>query len=567
MSNQADVVPNEKSKPRRSPLSSKKLWAFRLIAICFPLLLIIVFEFLLRLLHVGTDLHLVQKIESQGSDVTHRLNPSIELAYYPMEVSGPEPRPFTLPKPIKTFRVVCLGGSTVIGFPYGSELAFPRQIEVLLSLQNPEIEFEVLNAGVTSMNSFVVADLAEEAIVCDPDLLIVHTGHNEFYGPGGPASAVGNLSPNWKSLINVLRRSRTGQLLSKVKPIISDEENLLDALPIQFDIPLESETVRQAEQNLRLNLNRVVETALTANVPLVLSSVSSNLRDQSPMRPFGEIADQSIRAEWEQFVSAGETELLVGNYESALKSLNQAADFYADHARLKFRVAQCLQGLGRNEEARVAYRKARDLDGCRFRAPSSFRQLTENVVKEQDDELVTFVDIAEFLNTKSHPAGPGYDYYLEHVHYLYQGHFELALAFAKHIQTEVLKKKWESEAVPDLEEMKSLTGYISEDDLAAFSLSIEVLKTAPFRECLDLERHFKHLIAEIAGVYGQLSEDRQRIFADMPMEMVGDQLIRNLAASHLTQGDREFAEDLLELKVIRVKDLKAEEISPVQTSD
>lgn len=567
MSNQADVVLNEKLKPRRRPLSRKKLWTFRFFAICFPLILILVLEFALRLFQVGTDLHLVQKVESQGSEFTHRLNPSIELAYYPMEVSGPEPRAFTLPKPEKVFRIVCQGGSTVIGFPYASELAFPRQIEVLLSLQNPEIEFEVLNAGVTSMNSFVVADLTEEALECDPDLLIVHTGHNEFYGPGGPASAVGNLSPNSKSLLNVLRRSRTGQLLSKVKPIVSDEENLLDALPTQFEIPLESESVRQAKQNLLHNLNRIVKTALEAKVPLVLSNVSSNLRDQSPMRPLDEIADQAKRVEWEQLVSAGEAELLLGNYESALDSLNQAANLSADHSRLKFREAQCLQGLGRNEEARITYRIARDLDGCRFRAPSSFRQLIENVAEEQDNELVTFVNIVEILNSKSHLAGPGYDFYLEHVHYNYAGHFELALAFAEHIQTEVLEKKWKADAIPNLEEMKSLTGYILEDDLAAYSLSIEVLKTAPFQECIDLGRHFEHLIARITGVYGQLSEDRQRVFADMPMEMVGDQLIQNLAASHLTQGDRKFAEELFERKELRIKGLKTEENQFDKTAD
>ena len=558
MSEQTEVASDEKTKPHQRSLSRKKLWAFRFIALCFPLLLILILEFSLYFLNVGTDLQLVQKVESQGNKFTHRLNPSIELAYYPMEVSGPEPRPFILPKPDKVFRIVCLGGSTVIGFPYSSELAFPRQIEVLLRQQNPDIEFEVLNAGVTSMNSFVVADLAEEAIDCEPDLLIVHTGHNEFYGPGGPASAIGEISPKWKSTVDVLRRSRLGQLLSKIKPTVSEQENLLDALPVQFEIPLESETVRQAEKNLKGNLNRIVQTALRAKVPLVLSSVSSNLRDQSPMRAFWAYADQTDRAEWEQFVSKGETEFLLGNYAAALEVFKQAANISADHARLQFRQAQCLQGLGRNELAKVTYMKARDLDGCRFRATSSFVDLTKDVVNKQNSEQVTFVDIAEILESKAHPAGPGYDFYLEHVHYLYRGHFELALAFAEHIQTEILNQEWKTEAVPSLEEMKILTGYIPEDDLAAYSLSLEVLKTVPFRECLDLERHYEHLIAEIAENYGQLSEDRKRVFADMPMEMVGDSLLENLATRHLSSGDREFAELLLERRTLRVKDLKAD---------
>ena len=40
------------------------------------------------------------------------------------------------------FPVVFLGESTVIGFPYAPEIAFPRQVEVQLQQQNPDLKFE-----------------------------------------------------------------------------------------------------------------------------------------------------------------------------------------------------------------------------------------------------------------------------------------------------------------------------------------------------------------------------------------------------------------------------------------
>ena len=46
----------------------------------------------------------------------------------------------------------------------------------------PEREVEVVNLGITSIASFAVAQVVEDALVLSPDLVVVYTGHNEFYG-------------------------------------------------------------------------------------------------------------------------------------------------------------------------------------------------------------------------------------------------------------------------------------------------------------------------------------------------------------------------------------------------
>ena len=46
----------------------------------------------------------------------------------------------------------------------------------------PEREVEVVNLGITSIASFAVAQVVEDALALSPDLVVVYTGHNEFYG-------------------------------------------------------------------------------------------------------------------------------------------------------------------------------------------------------------------------------------------------------------------------------------------------------------------------------------------------------------------------------------------------
>ena len=111
------------------------------------------------------------------------------MAYFDQrQLAGPDPRPFQLPPPDETFRIVFVGASTVEGFPYYTELAFPRQVELLLQQQLPNRRIEVLNAAIVGINSFALADFVPRALRCEPDLVVLYAGHNEFYGPGGVGS-------------------------------------------------------------------------------------------------------------------------------------------------------------------------------------------------------------------------------------------------------------------------------------------------------------------------------------------------------------------------------------------
>jgi len=87
---------------------------------------------------------------------------------------------FRAAKPADGFRVFVLGGSSAFGFPWGARVAFPRLLGDALRAAWPERSIEVVNAAAMSYGSHRLRILTHELLRYDPDLLILHEGHNEF---------------------------------------------------------------------------------------------------------------------------------------------------------------------------------------------------------------------------------------------------------------------------------------------------------------------------------------------------------------------------------------------------
>jgi tetratricopeptide (TPR) repeat protein len=549
------VRPDHTSPPAPTPPRRKlppgKLWLFRIAAILLPFVVLGVLEGVCRIAGIGPDVRLIQRLPGGPATLTHQLNGAVDLAYYGgTDLLGPEPRPFTLPKPKDTYRIVFLGESTVIGFPYAPELAFPRQVEVQLQQQNPELRLEAFNVGITAINSFAVVDLLQQCLACDPDLIVVHAGHNEFYGPGGPASTAGRVPYSLIRPLFALRRSRVLQLVEFVNPLrrpMSDD--LLDTLPQTLEIPLDGRIFERARDNYRQNLERMTAIAGRNNVPILLSTMACNLRDQGPMKSIWPAGfSPNDQAKWEKIVSRGESLLQQRQFPEALEAFLEADKILSHHARLSYRKAQCLEALGRNAEALTAYQQARDEDACRFRAPSAFAEIVRDVA---DHAHARFLDVEQRVNAESSPSGPGFEDFLEHVHYTFDGHVRLGRMFARYIQEEVLNRSWSDEASPSREKLETLLGVVPEDHLAACSSAIEVMQTGPLKSALDARRHQEHIAKLIGEYYYALDPNRREAFADIPMNVMVNDLIGGLAYIHGVRGNRPLSEKFSLLAIVR----------------
>ena len=324
---------------------------------------------------------------------TYRLNPHADRAYFgPMDVLGPEPRPFLLPKPKGLYRILVVGGSTVAGFPYPFELAMPRQLEVVLQQQSPDRQFEVLNAGITAINTHSEVDVVRQGLACEPDLIIVHSGHNEFYGPGGEASTASGFAPRLYPLLQILRRQRLFQLGESCvyRP---PKRHLLETLPADIAIPLDGPVFARARESYEAHLREMVALATQARIPILLTTVPSNLRDQSPMHSLSRphLTEQQQREQAERQKAAAH-HFSYGEFDEALAVLKTARQFDPTSAILAYREAQCLEMLGQRP------RRGRCLHvGCRLgRLPVSCAQCLQCGPSERrvrGPETVLFCDV------------------------------------------------------------------------------------------------------------------------------------------------------------------------------
>ena len=95
-------------------------------------------------------------------------NPRYSWQFFPPALARQfEPFAFPATKSSQTFRVVVLGESAAQGIPDGA-YAFARVLREMLRAAYPEVRFEVINAGMTAINSHVIYQIGKDLIRHSP---------------------------------------------------------------------------------------------------------------------------------------------------------------------------------------------------------------------------------------------------------------------------------------------------------------------------------------------------------------------------------------------------------------
>ncbi len=96
---------------------------------------------------------------------------------------------FEAEKDSSTFRIFVQGGSSGAGFPFYYGGSFSRMLEQRLIQTFPARHIEVVNTSMAAVNSYTLADFADEILVQQPDAVLIYAGHNEYYGALGVGSS------------------------------------------------------------------------------------------------------------------------------------------------------------------------------------------------------------------------------------------------------------------------------------------------------------------------------------------------------------------------------------------
>jgi tetratricopeptide (TPR) repeat protein len=385
-------------------VSKKKvpLWYY-LVLIIIPVAFILIVEVFLRVINYGTDFTTFKPISSYYPDKLF-LNPDLPYKYF----SGLENIPHVLPdgfdlvKKDNAFRVFVIGGSTTAGWPYVPNASFPRHLKRRLEIVFPYNIIEVINCGVSAINSYTLRDIVPGILKQQPDLILFYAGHNEYYGALGPGSSVslGN-SPAFVNLYLWLKDFRITQLVeniiagiygvfgsSELENRFKKSETLMSRMIGESLITLDSETYFNGIDQFRINLQEILEDAKEAGIRVIIGTLTSNTKDLIP------------------FISQ-KTEKLPG----------------ADEV---FKLATAELEKGNLIKADSLFTYAKELDALRFRAP----EMMNIVIRELADGFdCNVVEIDSAFRKNSKDGIVGYNLTVDHLHPNIEGYNLMAKEF------------------------------------------------------------------------------------------------------------------------------------------
>lgn len=443
MSKKKTKIPPSKNRqthtPVMVPLSKSRRRIFTAVALLLPIVLLMLFESALRMAGYGDDLRLARRVEEKGR-VWWEINQNVGRRYFGLQpefARQAEEARLAFAKPANGFRVICLGESSMAGFPYNKNATMPGILRTYLQQLFPEREIEVVNLGIAATNSFTVRDLLPEVIELAPDAILIYAGHNEFYGALGAGSTF-SMGGN-RALINLYLRLlhyRAFYLLQQaVRQVASLFQNsnssatksVMQTMARQQTIPYGSELFETANAAFAENLTEALRLACTARVPVLVGNLVSNLKNQPPfISGSGFNLRTAEQKEWREIFSAGEQLLHAGQPQLALEKFLSAGRIDSSSAQLFFNLAQCFLSTGDTSKAAHFFSRARDFDLLRFRAPDTFNVLIKKVCEKNS---VPLIDVERAFRERSAGGIIGNELIAEHLHPTVRGYVMMAKTF------------------------------------------------------------------------------------------------------------------------------------------
>jgi tetratricopeptide (TPR) repeat protein len=442
------------SSPPRKASETKKLktpWWFYFVQIAIPVLFFVILEILLRIFNYGYDY-------TQWVNVTkdkYILNPELTRKYFYTTSSVPisNGNMFDVQKAENAYRVFILGESSAAGYPFSPNGDFGKYIRKRLELNFPDKKIEVINLGITAINTYTIRDIFPGVIDQKPDLVLIYTGHNEYYGALGIGSSefIGS-SRKVVNFVLWLNKFKTTQLVRNIMKwgvgLFSSNKageksgTLMSRMAkdqyIEYDSPKFNAGLEQFEGNMK----DILDEAASHNVKVILGTLTSNLRSQYP------------------FVS------VKGKYPQASFIYNEANQY-----------------LGKdNQKADSLFRYAKDLDALRFRGSEKMNKIIRQLAYQYKYPLVNI----DSIFAVSSPYGiTGDNLMTDHLHPTLEGYQLIGKSFFEVMQKgNFLPGHITSSMAPDLQDSFVKANYnFSHLDSVIARYRIIVLKNDwPFTE-------------------------------------------------------------------------------------
>lgn len=362
-----------------SSISNTQKILFWIITITFPLIIIALIEIGLRVGGYNSESRDLF-VELPGKTDYFATNPQYVGRYFPSFIPQIAPSPFKKIKADNTFRVFVFGGSSTQGFPYNFYHSFSARLEQKLLMETQGLDIEVINLGMTAVNSYVIWDLSEKIVEYEPDAVIIYAGHNEYYGSFGVGSSqfgIGKIV-SLKRLIITLKDFAIYQFIEglfKPEKTDTDGRTMMAKVVSESNIDLNDDIYNAGIEQFNKNIGDVLGLFNKNKIPVFIGTLASNLKDQQPL---GENVD----------------------------------------AKDAFKKANSLLNSGNIELAREEFLNAKELDEIRFRAPNDINESIKILASNYNAEVI---DVFEVSMDSSVSGVADNSFFTDHLHPNWRG--------------------------------------------------------------------------------------------------------------------------------------------------
>jgi hypothetical protein len=402
------------------PPSTRRLRLFRMLAVSFPFVVLLLAEIAFRMIPTLDDerdpfvnispLAVFSRTTTNGQE------------YYNItsqHVLGGSAVHIPVKKPLGTVRIFCVGSSACASWPHPATERFTAYLQQALETAYAGKKVEVVNAAAHGFAAYRTRRVLDEVLQMEPDAVLVWEGNNEFleernYDP--PVKIVEELSRHLRTvqwLQTRIMRSRTEMSGEKFNGIAqtfwkkAHQQSLrLREDPAQF---------AQVQEHFQESFRHMVSQSQRARVPLILCTVPVNMRDWLPTVSYHHLTGERLE-QWRALYDQAQRCLLLGQYQDGIATIRQAMALESDHAESYFWLGRLLEASGQKAAAWEAFSKARDLDYNPFRAISNFNEIIRSLAKENDGKGVYLLDLEKSFRDVSKYAAPGFDLFLDYVH-------------------------------------------------------------------------------------------------------------------------------------------------------
>jgi tetratricopeptide (TPR) repeat protein len=477
----------------RLPLSRKLLYA-TIATLLGTLLVCGALEAGLRLAGFGYSPHFARRTHNATGARVWRENRWCTAPYFTPElVRRPQPFVVTVDKPARSYRVFVLGSSAAMGDPDAS-FSLARMLEKQLTAAYPDVKFDVVNAGITAINSHLVRGIAADCAQMRPDLFVVYEGNNEVIGPFGPA---GVFSPFFRrgGIIRFAawaQGTRTAQAFAALSHKLrrgAGAERDWGGMQMFLDQQIAADDPRLTEvvNHFRENLVAIAQTAKDAGATTLLCTVVTNQRDFAPFasrhRNGLSAADQK---RWDEAVRLALEAERERDFAAAERQFRAALEIDDQYAEVAFRLGRLELQLGHDADARRRLQSALDLDTLRFRTDSRLNDAIRDAARVAP--ATQLVDLSSLLSAVSSHGMAGDDLLYEHVHLTFRGTYAAATQLLPAIAAD-LQRRGLVAAPPahwlTLEEMRDRLAFTTYEQA---TIGVEMLKrfeAPPFIRQID----------------------------------------------------------------------------------